>query len=196
VQGDERDIIIFSVGYGPDEHGKFTMSMGPLTWKMGWRRLNVAITRAKNRVEIVTSVLPEQFSSAATSLGVQHLRKYLDFARRGIAALALDLDESSGDAESPFEEEVLRSIRGWGYEAVPQVGVAGLPHRHRHSTSGATRRLRAGRRVRRCHVPLVQSGTRSRPAAAAGAGGSRLAHPPDLGDGLVPGPNGPGSTST
>jgi very-short-patch-repair endonuclease len=125
VQGDERDIIIFSVGYGPDEHGKFTMSMGPLTWKMGWRRLNVAITRAKSRVEIVTSVLPEQFSSAAASLGVQHLRKYLDFARRGIAALALDLDESSGDAESPFEEEVLRSIRGWGYEAVPQVGVAG-----------------------------------------------------------------------
>lgn len=125
VQGDERDIIIFSVGYGPDEYGKFTMSMGPLTWKMGWRRLNVAITRAKNRVEIVTSVLPEQFSSAATSLGVLHLRKYLDFARRGVAALALDLDESSGDVESPFEEEVLRSIRGWGYDAVPQVGVAG-----------------------------------------------------------------------
>lgn len=125
VQGDERDIIVFSVGYGPDEHGKFTMSMGPLTWKMGWRRLNVAITRAKHRVEIVTSVLPEQFSASATSLGVQHLRRYLDFAQRGIAALALDLDDSSGDAESPFEEEVLRSIRGWGYDAVPQVGVAG-----------------------------------------------------------------------
>jgi len=125
VQGDERDIIVFSIGYGPDEHGKFTLNMGPLNRANGWRRLNVAITRAKRRVEVVTSVLPEQFPGEPGADGVRHLRGYLDFAHRGIAALAVDLAESQGDAESPFEEEVLRTIRGWAYEAVPQVGVAG-----------------------------------------------------------------------
>ncbi|MEV6908674.1 DUF3320 domain-containing protein [Amycolatopsis sp. NPDC051071] len=125
VQGDERDIIIFSIGYGPDENGKFTLNMGPLNKKDGWRRLNVAITRAQRRVEIVSSVLPGQFVGNSSSEGVRHLRGYLDFARRGVAALALSLDDSEGDVESPFEEEVLGVIRGWGYGVVPQVGVAG-----------------------------------------------------------------------
>ena len=60
VQGDERDVIIFSVGYGPDEHGKLTMNFGPLNREGGWRRLNVAITRARRRVEVVCSFAPEQ----------------------------------------------------------------------------------------------------------------------------------------
>lgn len=125
VQGDERDIIIFSIGYGPDENGKFTLNMGPLNKKDGWRRLNVAITRAQRRVEIISSVSPGQFIGNSSADGVRHLRGYLDFARRGVAALALSLDDSEGDVESPFEEEVLRSIRSWGYDVVPQVGVAG-----------------------------------------------------------------------
>ncbi|UMP01768.1 DUF3320 domain-containing protein [Amycolatopsis sp. EV170708-02-1] len=125
VQGDERDIIIFSIGYGPDEHGKFTLNMGPLNKKDGWRRLNVAITRAQRRVEIISSVTPGQFVGNSSADGVRHLRGYLDFALRGVPALALELDDSGGDAESPFEEEVLRSIRSWGYDVVPQVGVAG-----------------------------------------------------------------------
>jgi very-short-patch-repair endonuclease len=125
VQGDERDIIIFSIGYGPDEAGKFTLNLGPVARQGGWRRLNVAITRAKRLVEVVASIMPEDISTEATSEGVRHLRGYLDFARRGIPALALDLSSSAGDAESPFEEDVLRSIRSWGYDAVPQVGVAG-----------------------------------------------------------------------
>lgn len=125
VQGDERDTIIFSIGYGPDEMGKFTLNMGPLNKPNGQRRLNVAITRARKRVELVTSVLPEDFVGNSAAEGVRHLKRYLDFADRGMPALSLDLEESVGDAESPFEEEVLRVIRGWGYEAVPQVGVAG-----------------------------------------------------------------------
>jgi very-short-patch-repair endonuclease len=126
VQVDERDIIIFSIGYGPDENGKVTLNLGPLTnSKDGWRRLNVAITRAQRRVEIVTSVTPGQLSGNAKWDGLRHLRGYLDFAQRGKAALVMSLDESEGDVESPFEEEVLRVIRSWGYDAVPQVGVAG-----------------------------------------------------------------------
>ena len=58
VQGDERDIIIFSVGYGKDEHGKLTTSFGPVNRSGGWRRLNVAFTRARNRVEHLTLQLP------------------------------------------------------------------------------------------------------------------------------------------
>lgn len=125
VQGDERDIIIFSVGYGPDENGKFQLNLGPLTRAGGWRRLNVAITRAKRLVEVVASIGPEDISPASESPGVRHLRGYLDFAKRGVPALAIDLSDSLGDAESPFEEEVLKTLRSWGYDAVPQVGVAG-----------------------------------------------------------------------
>jgi very-short-patch-repair endonuclease len=125
VQGDERDLIIFSIGYGPDEHGKFTLNFGPLNKRSGHRRLNVAITRAKQRVEVVTSVLADSFPSEIPSTGVRLLKRYLDFAARGMPALALDLEESLGDTDSPFEEEVMRVITSWGYDAVPQVGVAG-----------------------------------------------------------------------
>jgi very-short-patch-repair endonuclease len=123
VQGDERDLMIFSIGYGPDEVGKTTMNFGPLNRPGGWRRLNVAVTRARRRVEVVTSILPEQFQPTSND-GPRHLQRYLDFARRGMSALALDIAESESDSESPFEEEVVRVIRSWGYEARPQVGVA------------------------------------------------------------------------
>lgn len=125
VQGDERDIIIFSIGYGFDEHGKFTMQVASLNRRGSERRLNVAITRAKRRVEIVTSVLAEDFSGTATAGAMLHLPRYLDFAKRGMPALAADVAESLGDVESPFEDEVVRTIRSWGFDAVPQVGVAG-----------------------------------------------------------------------
>lgn len=124
VQGDERDIIIFSVGYGPDENGKLTNTFGPLIRPDGWRRLNVAITRSRQRVEVVCSFLPEQMPPTDNS-SILHFQRYLDFARRGMPALALDIDQSEGDAESVFEEDVIREIRAMGYVAVPQVGTAG-----------------------------------------------------------------------
>lgn len=124
VQGDERDIIIFSIGYGPDEAGKLAMNFGPLTRKGGERRLNVAITRARRRVEVVSSFHAGDMTDG-TSAGNRHLKNYLDFAARGRVALASDISGSVGDAESPFEEEVLRVIRSWGYDAVSQVGAAG-----------------------------------------------------------------------
>ncbi|HEY2279226.1 MAG TPA: DUF3320 domain-containing protein [Streptosporangiaceae bacterium] len=125
VQGDERDVLIFSIGYGPDENGKITMNFGPLNKEGGWRRLNVAITRARYRNEIVTSIRPGDISESVTSEGVRQLRHYLDYAQRGMAALALDTS-SGGDAESPFEESVIETIRSWGYQLVPQVGAAGF----------------------------------------------------------------------
>ena len=124
VQGDERDIIILTVGYGPDENGKLTMNFGPLNRKeTGWRRLNVAVTRARHRVEIIASVSAGDIVSDNPS--ILHLRRYLDYAERGPRALALDPAGSQGDVESPFEAEVLAAVRQMGYEADPQVGVAG-----------------------------------------------------------------------
>ncbi len=125
VQGDERDTIIISVGYGPDEAGKFTMNFGPLQKRGGERRLNVLITRARRRIEIVTSVTHEQFRPSQRQSGARHLQGYLEFAERGVSALAGAIGPQGGAAESPFEEEVLRVVRSWGWEAVPQVGVAG-----------------------------------------------------------------------
>lgn len=123
VQGDERDIILFSVGYGPDENGKMTTNFGPLNREGGWRRLNVAITRARQRVEVISSFHPGQLAS--TNMGVNSLARYIDFAQRGMPALAVDHVESLGDAESPFEEDVIREIVALGFEPVPQVGTAG-----------------------------------------------------------------------
>jgi very-short-patch-repair endonuclease len=124
IQGDERDVLIFSVGYGPDENRKLTMNFGPLIKAGGWRRLNVAITRARYRNEIVSSIRAGDISGSATSEGTRYLRGYLDYAERGMAALALEVGPG-GDAESPFEESVITVIRSWGYEVTPQVGTAG-----------------------------------------------------------------------
>jgi len=123
VQGDERDLIILSIGYGPDENGKLTMNFGPMNNEGGERRLNVAVTRARHRVEVICSFAPGRIRTNNPT--IKHLARYLDYAERGVPALALDLQDSQGDAESPFEEEVLRSLQAMGYDVTPQVGVAG-----------------------------------------------------------------------
>lgn len=122
VQGDERDVLIFSIGYGPDEHRKITMSFGPLNRQAGWRRLNVAITRARYRNEIVASIRAADIPDSVTSEGLRQLRRYLDYAARGLPALAPSASEGG---ESPFEESVIRIIRSWGYGLTPHVGTAG-----------------------------------------------------------------------
>jgi len=124
VQGDERDIIIFSIGYGFDEAGKITMNFGPINRDGGQRRLNVAVTRAKRRVEVVSSIKAQDIRET-NSIGVKHLKGYLDFAERGPVALMPVEQEVGGEPESPFEESVIDVIRGWGHEVVSQVGQAG-----------------------------------------------------------------------
>jgi len=124
VQGDERDVILFSVGYGRDENGKLTMNFGPVNREGGWRRLNVAFTRARNRVELVSSITAGDFTDVS-NLNVSHLKRYFDYAERGAAALAYEIVEASGGPDSPFEEEVIRTIHGWGFVVESQVGQAG-----------------------------------------------------------------------
>lgn len=124
VQGDERDIIIFSVGYGPDANGKLDMNFGPLTRKGGQRRLNVAITRARRRVEIVSSFRAADMRDG-TSEGNRHLRSYLDFAARGRAALDVPAAGSLGSGDFLLETEVRAAIESLGYETESRVGSAG-----------------------------------------------------------------------
>jgi energy-coupling factor transporter ATP-binding protein EcfA2/very-short-patch-repair endonuclease len=124
VQGDERDVIIFSVGYGPDETGRVYKSFGPVSQKGGERRLNVAFTRARELVELVSSMDASQLVDLKPG-PAQHLRRYLDYAERGPSALYLELGDQGLEPESPFEESVIAQIRGWGYNVQPQVGVAG-----------------------------------------------------------------------
>lgn len=125
VQGDERDVIIFSVGYGPDEAGKISTNFGALNKDKGWRRLNVGITRARQRVEVVASMLAGQIP-ASTNENVEYFRAYLDYAEKGPQTLAVPYSSTGLDPDSPFEESVIASLQGWGYTVEPQVGAAGF----------------------------------------------------------------------
>lgn len=125
VQGDERDVIIMSIGYGPDSTGTVYKNFGPINSKGGERRLNVAITRAKELTEVVASMSAGDIGDVA-SAGGRHLRRYLDYAERGPAALELELGPEGLGTDSPFEDAVISAIRSWGYEVQPQVGVSGF----------------------------------------------------------------------
>ena len=92
VQGDERDTIIFSIGYAKDSKGIMYMNFGPLSREGGYRRLNVAITRAKYNVKLVGSIVPNDIDlDKVSSEGVKMLRSYIEFAQQGIIALEKDL---------------------------------------------------------------------------------------------------------
>jgi very-short-patch-repair endonuclease len=123
VQGDERDVLIFSVGYGKDKFGRLTMNFGPLNGAGGERRLNVAVTRARKKVIVVSSIRASDFDlGEVTREGVRVLQRYLDFAERGQAALALQI--TGGEFDSPFEQSVAAAIRSLGWGVVPQVGCS------------------------------------------------------------------------
>ena len=125
MQGDERDFIIFSIGYGKDHNGKLTMNFGPLNKEGGHRRLNVAITRAKMRVDIFSSITHHDFAARLNGRGVKALKSYLKFADLGMQAFADPKSDDVGETESPFEEDVLQEIKNLGYDVVPQRGCAG-----------------------------------------------------------------------
>ncbi|MEV1091968.1 DUF3320 domain-containing protein [Streptomyces microflavus] len=125
VQGDERDVIILSVGYGPDHRGKLLSTFGPINRDGGWRRLNVAVTRARRRMEVVASFHGSELADS-TNKSVQHLKRYLQYAEHGPHILETAAADPDAAPESPFEEEVLGVLRDWGYSVQPQVGVAGF----------------------------------------------------------------------
>jgi very-short-patch-repair endonuclease len=124
VQGDERDVIFISTVYGPDAATGVVMNrFGPINGIYGHRRLNVLFTRAKDRVEVFTSMKPADIKPDEKSrLGVHVLKAYLEYAETGnIEAGTVTVRE----ADSEFEQLVGDRLREKGFEVVPQVGVAG-----------------------------------------------------------------------
>jgi very-short-patch-repair endonuclease len=127
VQGDERDVILLSFGYGKNETGKFIKNFGPLSKPGGERRLNVAVTRAREAVSLVASVRSSDMDlSGSTSVGAQLLKAYLEYAEHGVESLSRAISESQGNYESPFEEEVAAALIRHGIEPVSQVGCGGF----------------------------------------------------------------------
>lgn len=127
VQGDERDTIIFSIGYAKDQNGVMYMNFGPLSRNGGYRRLNVAITRAKYNVKLVGSIKPADIRLENTNAeGVKMLRSYIEFAMHGAEVLQRELTVSEiVNTDSPFEESVYDFLTGKGYRIATQVGCSG-----------------------------------------------------------------------
>lgn len=126
VQGDERDIIFFSITYGPDAAGKVALNFGPLNLEGGHRRLNVAVSRARQGVMIFSTLMPEQIDlSRVRAAGVRDLKNYLEFAIRGPRALVEQVTPTGLEPDSPFERQVINVLRDKGWTVHPQVGVSG-----------------------------------------------------------------------
>ncbi|MXW53789.1 MAG: DUF3320 domain-containing protein [Gammaproteobacteria bacterium] len=124
VQGDERDVIFVSIGYGKDANGYFGQSFGPVSQKGGERRLNVLFTRARKRCVIFASITPDDIRvDAAQHQGPRVLKRFMKYAATG----DLDIPVETGDEmDSPFEEDVASVLEEHGYVVHPQVGASGF----------------------------------------------------------------------
>lgn len=124
VQGDERDVIFISVGYGRDANGKMAMRFGPLSSDGGERRLNVLISRAKKRCEVFSSITSDDIDlERASGRGVAAFKVFLSFARTGCLGIST---VARGEEASPFEEAVRQAVEALGYEVHTQIGLAGF----------------------------------------------------------------------
>ena len=125
VQGDERDVILFSVTYGPDQAGHVTMNFGPLNRQGGERRLNVALTRARDEMIVFSTLHPDVIDLSRTrARAVADLRDFLRFAENGTRVLGVGPTGYREDFESPFEKAVARELESKGWTVHPQVGAS------------------------------------------------------------------------
>jgi very-short-patch-repair endonuclease/DNA polymerase III delta prime subunit len=123
VQGDERDVMFISVGYGKQQDGKLLRKFGPLNHKGGERRLNVLITRARYRCEVFCNFRADDLRlERGAERGVVALKRYLQYAETGKLEV---VQPSDREPDSPFEEEVAERLREAGYEVHNQIGTSG-----------------------------------------------------------------------
>jgi very-short-patch-repair endonuclease len=127
VQGDERDVMMFSITFGPDAAGKFPVDFGAINRDGGERRLNVAITRARQELVVVASFLPDQLrAERSQARGVHDLKAFLEYADKGPEALVRRAEGPLGGFESPLEEAVAESLKKLGWHIETQIGVSGF----------------------------------------------------------------------
>lgn len=127
IQGDERDVIMISVGFFKNQNGVLSMNFGPINQDGGERRLNVLITRARYKLEIFSAIKSIDFNMDKTDKrGVELLQKYLDFAEKGEISLIQNTTTEIDDSfDSEFEESVCRVLRENGLSVKSQVGCSG-----------------------------------------------------------------------
>ncbi|MDQ3359740.1 MAG: AAA domain-containing protein, partial [Actinomycetota bacterium] len=123
VQGDERDAILFSTAFSVNERGVLPLNFGPLNRAGGERRLNVAVTRARRQVVLYSSFDPAQLrAEETTSVGIQHLRAYLDLAANGTRSME-EAVRRSGPVDR-HREAVAQALRDRGLVVATDVGLS------------------------------------------------------------------------
>lgn len=121
VQGDERDVILFSIAFGPDAEGKLSLNFGPLNKEGGWKRLNVAVSRARTEMVIFTTMTADMIDLKRTkSKGVEALKDFLEFAQKG--RLQGDYVETRVEKEQGIMEHICRAITDGGYKYQKAIG--------------------------------------------------------------------------
>ena len=123
VQGDERDVILFSVCYGPDSTGRVSLNFGPLNQAGGWRRLNVAVSRAREEMLVFSTMTSAMIDLAKTSSkGVAGLKAFLEFAEKGRTTLAAPSASVRGGAG--IGKFIAEELSACGYECRYDVGAS------------------------------------------------------------------------
>ena len=124
VQGDERDVILFSVAYGPDAEGRVSMNFGPLNRLGGERRLNVAVSRSRYEMIIYSTLKSEQIDLARTSsIGVAGLKRFLEYAERG-ERMAVEAQMRAAQKLS-MEDVIAKALRERGHTVHTHIGSSG-----------------------------------------------------------------------
>lgn len=123
VQGDERDVILFSIGYGPDENGKVYMNFGPLNRDGGWRRLNVAVSRARCEMVVYSTLRSEQIDLNRTKAeGVAALRGFLEYAEGRAMALDESAVQQHRQEQGGIAAAICKALEQKGFETDLSVG--------------------------------------------------------------------------
>ncbi len=121
VQGDERDVILFSVGYGPDKFGKVSMNFGPLNNAGGERRLNVAVSRARYEMVVYSTLTSAQIDlRRSNAKGVEGLKAFLEYAENG--QLPIVSTQAPATERSVLVSQISEAIRQQGYDVTTSVG--------------------------------------------------------------------------
>ncbi len=124
VQGDERDIILFSVGYGPDKNGKLSLNFGPINQNGGQKRLNVAVTRARSEMCVYSAIKGNMIDLSRTnSKGVECLKYFLEYAERGKDMLAIS-NTDIGRTDAGIGEQLAKELKDRGIACESNVGVS------------------------------------------------------------------------
>jgi len=122
VQGDERDIILFSIGYGPDAKGKISMNFGPLNRDGGERRLNVAVSRARKEMMVYSTLTGSQINLNNTkSKGVEGLKHFLEYAENGVLYASR---KNHYSRVSPIAFHIAQALANKGFEVETGVGLS------------------------------------------------------------------------